>query len=291
MPRAVPFSKFHALSNDFVVIDALREPALAGLDWTGIARRVCRRHESVGADGVLVVSRDADAHAAMRIVNADGSEGGMCGNGLRCVARLLVEGHGAAPSLRIRTPRGVVGVACEMERGRFIGATVEMGEPLLAPADIPVRCDGPGALNIPAPAELARACTDVGVDERMTCVSMGNPHVVLFCRNVEHVPLETLGPRFETHALFPRRANVQFAQVLSRDRARVRTWERGAGATLACGTGACAVAVAGSLTGRTAPDLTVLLPGGELRIQWPGGAATVRMTGPAEHAFDGHFWV
>jgi diaminopimelate epimerase len=222
--------------------------------------------------------------------NADGSESEMCGNGVRCVAHLVVaRGHAPAGAVTIETGRGVLTVEVRRAGPRASQVRVEMGEPLLDAAEIPVTGVGSGRV-------IDAACEALGprepwwdasgLDPRMTCVSMGNPHVVLYCRDVAAIPLETIGPRIERHPTFPRRVNVHFVEVLATEHVRMRTWERGSGITLACGTGASAVCVAGLLTGRTGPRLSADLPGGRLELEWPG-EGPVFMTGPAEEVFEG----
>jgi diaminopimelate epimerase len=244
----------------------------------------------VGGDGLILVEPTPRAAARMRMFNADGSESEMCGNGVRCVAHLVVaRGHAPAGAVTIETGRGVLTVEVRRAGPRASQVRVEMGEPLLDAAEIPVTGFGSGRV-------IDAACEPLGprepwweaggLDPRMTCVSMGNPHAVLYCRDVAAIPLETIGPRIERHPTFPRRVNVHFVEVLARDHVRMRTWERGSGITLACGTGASAVCVAGLLTGRTGPRLSADLPGGRLELEWPG-AGSVFMTGPAEEVFEG----
>jgi diaminopimelate epimerase len=214
----------------------------------------------------------------------------MCGNGVRCVAHLVVaRGHAPAGAVTIETGRGVLTVVVRPTGRRSSQVRVAMGEPLLEAAAIPVTGVGAGRVVEAACEPLGprepwwEAC---GLDPRMTCVSMGNPHAVLYCRDVAAVPLEEIGPRIERHPSFPRRVNVHFVEVLARDHVRMRTWERGSGITLACGTGASAVCVAGVLTGRTDGQLAADLPGGRLDLAW-AGTGPVSMTGPAEEVFEG----
>ncbi|MBM4109319.1 MAG: diaminopimelate epimerase [Phycisphaerae bacterium] len=275
----VPFSKYHGLGNDLVLLDAIRTPALLDLDWPGLAPSWCDRHAGVGADGLLVVAATPDADARVAVINADGSDGGVCGNGLRCVARHLVEHHGADPTrVRLHTPRGPTDVRCSTS-GPFL-ATVDMGPPALDADAIPVLAETPRVIDAEPVGAIAPGA-------RMTCVSMGNPHVVFFVDDADAVDLARVGPMVEHHPRFPRRVNVQVAQVLSSDRARLRTWERGAGLTRACGTGACATLVAGVLTHRLERRATVELPGGPLEVEWDPRSGRVLMTGPAVPVFTG----
>jgi len=282
------FVKMHGAANDYVYVDCFAEPAPA--DPAALAPLIADRHRGVGGDGLILVVPSTRAAARMRMFNADGSESEMCGNGVRCVAHLVVaRGHARPGAVTIETGRGVLTLDVRPTGPRSSQVRVDMGPPLLDAADIPVTGCGTGrVVDAACPALGLRepwweAC---GLDPRMSCVSMGNPHAVLYCRDVAAVPLETVGPRIERHPSFPRRVNVHFVEVLASDHVRMRTWERGSGITLACGTGASAVCVAGVLTGRTGPRLAADLPGGRLELEWPGSGA-VFMTGPAEEVFEG----
>ncbi|MDX2131378.1 MAG: diaminopimelate epimerase [Planctomycetota bacterium] len=293
----IPFEKVHGLGNDFVLIDALADAALSAVDWAALAPAACDRHTGIGADGVLVLLPPdrPGSHARMRIVNADGGDGGMCGNGIRCAARHLVEAHaaalrpaGVAHPLRLTIDVGDRTYAIDVETrdGRFLGATVDMGAPALpagGPEPIPLHLLGRADV---AASGWADACD---LREGFVRVDMPNPHAVFFVGDVTRVALERVGPVIEHHPMFPLRTNVQFVQVLSTEHLRVRTWERGAGATLACGTGACAAVVAGSISGRCTRQATVSLPGGDLRVSWDGASGHVFMTGPAERVFAGQW--
>jgi diaminopimelate epimerase len=226
----------------------------------------------------------------MRMFNADGSESEMCGNGVRCVAK-YVHDHDIArkPTVTIETGRGVLTLDLEVREGRAVGVRVDMGEPILEADRIPTTFPGPRAVDVPVPGGPADWWSACGMDGRMTCVSMGNPHAVIFCTDVARVPLEAVGPGLEHAPCFPRRINVHFVQVHSPGEVTMRTWERGSGVTLACGTGACAVAVAGVLTGKTGPAIRAHLPGGDLRLEWAGEGKPVFMTGPAVEVFEGEW--
>lgn len=285
------FVKMHGAANDYVYLDCFAEPA--PVDPAGLAPRIADRHRGVGGDGLILVMPSTQAAARMRMFNADGSEAEMCGNGVRCVAHLVVaRGHAPAGPVTIETGRGVLTVLVRPTGPRSSQVRVEMGEPLLTAAAIPVTGCGSGRVVEAACSGLGpeepwwRAC---GLDPRMTCVSMGNPHAVLYCHDVERVPLEVIGPQIERHPSFPKRVNVHFVEVLSPGHVRMRTWERGSGITLACGTGAAAVCVAGMLTGRTAAHLAADLPGGRLELEWEG-TGPVFMTGPAEEVFEGRWY-
>ena len=298
---SINFAKMHGLGNDYVYVDGSQHPVA---DAPALARWVSDRHVGVGSDGLIMVepvSPGVDADVRMRMFNADGSEGMMCGNGIRCVAKFAVDrGISASQPLRVETRRGVLSV--HWRRGGHDGtvseATVDMGSPILALARVPGAIPGVS----PASAVTDFALPDgfwkqsgaaegwesaCGLDPRMTLVSMGNPHAVLWCADVARVPLDVVGPFAERHPWFPERMNVHFVQVLGPGEVRMRTWERGSGATQACGTGASAVCVAGVLTGRTRSPLLAHLPGGDLVLEWSGGEASVRMTGPAVEVFQG----
>lgn len=285
------FLKMHGAANDYVYVDCFEQPAPA--DPAELAPRIADRHRGVGGDGLVLVQPSTRATARMRMFNADGSESEMCGNGVRCVAHLVVaRGRVPAGPVTIETGRGVLTLEVVRTGPHSSRVRVDMGAPLLEAGEIPVLGAGTGrVVDAPCVALGAeqpwwQAC---GLDPRMTGVSMGNPHVVLYCRDVAAVPLAEIGPRIETHASFPRRINVHFVEVLSRGHVRMRTWERGSGITMACGTGASAVCVAGVLGGRTDAVLAADLPGGRLELEWavPGN---VFMTGPAQEVFEGTWW-
>jgi diaminopimelate epimerase len=274
----------HGAGNDFVVLDGLRHdlPPLEGL-----ATRLAHRNFGVGFDQLLVVrpSTLQVADFRMEIFNADGSQVEMCANGIRCFFRYLREaGHTAADSLRVETLSGVV-VPRWAGDGRV---SVDMGPPILAPAKVPttLRASDEEAPALDLPLEVA------GSTVRVSAVSMGNPHAVVFVDDVDAAPVEELGPRVEHSPAFPNRVNVEFVEVVDRARVRQRTWERGTGETLACGSGACATAVASILLGHVDEAVTVELRGGELEIQWagrsePAGPESVWMTGPTATVFTG----
>jgi diaminopimelate epimerase len=299
----VQFVKMHGAGNDFILLDLLRPEARApwadGQDataWADLARRVCDRHFGIGSDGLLLVLPSSTAHARMRMFNPDGSESASCGNGIRCLGRYVRDRYGlGTPDLRVETAAGVTTITV-----RGDGAvTVDMGEPIFDPARIPTAIAGSDALHVVL--ELDGALTPYGrgmprpysQGERgrilsVSCISMGNPHAVTFVEPgmLDDYPLESVGPRVERHPLFPERTNFEVCEVLGADHMRVRVWERGAGITLACGTGACAATVVAVTAGKARAPLRVELPGGELCIEWaPGGP--VLMTGPAEYVFTG----
>lgn len=272
------FTKMHGLGNDYVYVSLFDQKPPA--DPAALAVAISDRHFGVGSDGLILIGPSERADARMRMFNADGSEGEMCGNGVRCVAKYIYD-HGIAPRDRVRveTGRGVLTLDLEVENGRAQRVRVDMGPPILEAETIPTRLPG----NPPVDVPLAVA----GQELRVTAVSMGNPHAVVYVSDVARLPLETLGPALERHEAFPRRVNVHFVEVLGPAEVRMRTWERGSGITLACGTGACAVCVAGVLTGRTGPKVLAHLPGGDLELEWADRTASVFMTGPATEVFSG----
>ncbi len=285
------FTKMHGLGNDYVYVNCFAEPVPADIPQTAIA--LSDRHFGIGGDGLILICPSDKADARMRMFNADGSESEMCGNGVRCVAKYVYD-HGIAkkPELKIETGRGVLTLQMfPGPDGKIAKVRVDMGTPILDAVKIPTTFTGDRVVNVPISPELidpqvswVKTC---GVDLRMTCVSMGNPHVTIYCTNVAGIPLETIGPVLEHAAIFPRRINVHFVQVVSPTELIMRTWERGSGITLACGTGACAVAVAGVLTGRTGRQVLAHLPGGDLELAWPADDGSVFMTGPATEVFSG----
>ena len=287
------FTKMQGCGNDYIYVDCFKEKPPA--DPAALSRRISDRHFGVGADGLILICPSEKADARMRMFNADGSEAEMCGNGIRCVAK-YVHDHGIARKspLRIETGRGVLTLELEIGRGKVERVRVDMGEPILDSTNIPTTLPGPRVVNQALPAGLIdpaeRWVANCGVELRVTCVSMGNPHAILYCRDVAKVPLASIGPELETAAIFPRRSNIHFVQVHSPNEATMRTWERGSGITLACGTGSCAVCVAGVLAERTARKILAHLPGGDLQLEWAAGDNHVFMTGPAAEVFDGE-WV
>lgn len=278
------FLKVHGLGNDFVLVDA-REEKIFPADREGLADlavRVCHRNFGVGADGLVLVREAEDADIAMQIINPDGSEAEMCGNVIRCVARYVYEkGQVRGNSLRIKTLAGIMVPEILTDSGRVVSVRVDMGAPVLERSLIPM--EGDSGLVVSEPLTAGNNTFTV------TAVSMGNPHCVIFVKDVEEVPLDIWGRKIETHPAFPRKTNVEFVQVLSRDEVAMRVWERGAGYTMACGTGACAVAVAGVLNGCTGRTVKVNLEAGPLHVEWKEENNRVYMTGPAEIVFSGDY--
>jgi len=274
------FTKMHGLGNDYIYIDAHRE-ALEGIDLPQLARSLSDRHFGIGGDGLILIMPSDEADFRMRMFNADGSEGEMCGNGMRCFAKYVYD-HGLTTKTEfvVETAAGPIRPTVNVEEGRVTSVTVDMGKPRLARRDIPMTGS---PKNTPVINEMLRVDDDF---LRVTCVSMGNPHCVIFVDDVQHAPVRTLGPRVEHHGAFPARTNVEFVKVVPPDRLEMRVWERGSGETLACGTGASASVVAAALNNLADRSCTVKLLGGELQIEWRQDDHVFK-TGPAVEVFSG----
>jgi len=277
------FTKMHGAGNDYVYVDCFSQPGPA--DPAGLARQVSDRHFGVGGDGLILILPSQAADARMRMFNADGSEADMCGNGIRCVAKYVYD-HGLAqkPTLKIETGRGILSLDLEVSEGRVQRVRVDMGEPILAPDQVPTTLPGnPGLPDHP----VVNAELPVGGRKlQVTCVSMGNPHCVTYVPKLSDYWVLRIGPKVEIDPHFPRRVNAEFVEVLSRGEVRMRVWERGSGETLACGTGASAVCVAGALSGRTDRKVLIHLRGADLELHWAEDNH-VYMTGPAVEVFSG----
>lgn len=272
------FTKMQGLGNDYVYVNCFQEKIA---DPSALAVKVSDRHFGIGSDGLILINPSDKADFEMEMYNADGSRGEMCGNGIRCVAKYVYDyGLTDQTHISVETLAGIKYLDLTVEDGKVKLVRVDMGRPELAPAKIPVAASAEQAVDEPILVD--------GAEYRMTCVSMGNPHAVVFVDcDVKDFPLETVGPKFECHERFPNRVNTEFVRVTDRHTAEMRVWERGSGETLACGTGACAVAVACVLNGRTEEEVTVKLLGGDLDIRWDREKDTVYMMGPAEVVFDG----
>ena len=272
------FTKYNGLGNDFVFLD--EQTALSVKNPTVLAQKICDRRLGIGADGLVLLLPSARADVRMRIINSDGSEAEMCGNASRCVPLHLYR-RGICPkkNISLETLAGIIRTEIIDESCGLV--RVDMGVPRLRRAEIPVM----GIADDRAIGVPVGAC---GRTFFGTALSMGNPHFVTFVEDAEAVPLEQWGPALETHKLFPRKINVEFVQVLNKYAVRMRVWERGAGVTRACGTGACAAAVAGVLNNKTAEKITVKLDGGDLQIEWPN-QQHVWMTGLAQEVFTGEY--
>ena len=277
--KKLRFTKMHGISNDYVYISTFDQPEE---DWEQLAIRLSNRRTGIGGDGIILVCPSEVADAKMRIFNADGSEGKMCGNGIRCVGKFVYD-KGLVPpdktTVTIDTLSGIKTLELTVRDGKAQSAHVDMGAAILSPADIPVKYDGDRMIDVPLEVD--------GKTWNVTAVSMGNPHCVTFVNDVDSLALEKLGPHFENHPVFPERVNTEFVRVIDDHTLQMRVWERGSGETWACGTGACATAVAACLNGycQKGDDITVRLRGGDLVIRYTDD--TVIMTGPASTVFEG----
>jgi diaminopimelate epimerase len=271
------FTKMHGIGNDYVYVNCFKEQVD---DPSKLAIRVSDRHFGVGSDGLILICPSQVADFRMAMYNADGSEGAMCGNGIRCVAKYVYDyGLTDQTKISVETKSGIKYLDLTLEDGKVSLVKVNMGAPELDPARIPVVSDKGRVV-----AEPIR----IGEETyQMTCVSMGNPHAVVYLEDVKGLAIETIGPKFENHPCFPDRVNTEFVHVLDEHTVEMRVWERGSGETLACGTGACAVTVASILNGYVSGEVTVKLLGGDLKISWDQEENLVYMTGPATVVFDG----
>ena len=274
------FTKMQGIGNDYVYVNCLQETIE---NPSELAKKISDRHYGVGSDGLIMINPSDKADFEMEMYNADGSRGEMCGNGIRCVAKYVYDyGLTDKTSISVETLAGIKYLDLTVEDGKVVLVKVDMGKPMLRPEEVPVVSEKEEVIDEPITVD--------GQEYRMTCVSMGNPHAVVFIdQDVKEFPLETVGVKFENHERFPKRVNTEFVNVIDRHTAQMRVWERGSGETLACGTGACAVAVACALNGLTEDEVTVKLLGGDLQIKWDREKNTVYMTGPAEVVFDGEW--
>lgn len=279
------FTKMEGLGNDYVYVNCLQQKIE---NPKKLAVQISDRHFGVGADGLILIKASGRADFMMDMYNADGSRSEMCGNGIRCVGKYVYDyGLTDKDTVSIETLAGIKHLKLGIDgktaddRGNVCRITVDMGQPVLNPADIPVAVSDKWDILLDYPMKIERK------EYRITCVSMGNPHCIIFVDDVDKVPLEELGPRFEYDTMFPNRVNVEFVRIVNRTCVRMRVWERGAGETLACGTGACAAVVAGILNGFLMNETTVILRGGNLTIRWDREKNPVYMTGPANIVFDG----
>src|SRR5688572_21787412 len=273
------FTKMHGIGNDYIYVNCFDVPLPK--DPAALARKMTDRHFGIGADGlILICPSTTGADAWMRMYNVDGSEAEMCGNGIRCVAKYVYDyGIKRSPTLQIQTGRGNLAIDLELAGGKVSRARVNMGQPILQADQIPTKLAGNPPLDVPLSVD--------GRTLQVTCVSMGNPHCVTYVEAATDDLVLGLGRRIENSPMFPRRTNVEFVEVLSSKEVRQRTWERGSGETLACGTGASAVCVAGVLTGRTDRRIINHLTGGDLELEWRESDGCVYMTGPATEVFSG----
>ena len=283
MPRIMQFTKMHGAGNDYVYVDCFRQPTPE--NPAQLARQVSDRHFGIGADGLILIVPTERAAARMRMFNADGSEAEMCGNGVRCVAKYVYD-HGICrqETLTIETGAGVLNLELDVAEGRARRVRVDMGEPILPPDRIPTTLPVNPLADYPAVVDVDLPLPNETL--RVTCVSMGNPHCVTFVDELTDRWVLGVGPQVERDRHFPNRVNAEFVQVNSPAEVRMRVWERGSGETLACGTGACAVCVAGVLADRTARKILAHLPGGDLELHWSDDNH-VYLTGPAVEVFTG----
>lgn len=270
----------HGLGNDYLFIDATDDAnKLHPVDPASLARAMSDRNTGIGSDGLILIFPSTQADARMEMYNADGSRAEMCGNGIRCVAKYMID-HGRVdgPNVLIETDVGIKSAECSILEGKVHSIRIDMGAPDFSPQSLPATIKQDRIVNYPMIID--------GLEFSITCVSMGNPHAIIFVDDLEIIDLEKLGPKFEHAPEFPQRVNTHFVRVDAVDHVTMKSWERGSGATCACGTGACAVCVAGVLTEQTRRKITVTLPGGDLDIEW-GDRDHVYMTGPAIEVFTG----
>ena len=271
------FTKMHGIGNDYVYVNCFKEtvehPSEAAI-------KVSDRHFGIGSDGLILIKPSEVADGKMEMYNADGSQGAMCGNGIRCVAKYMYDyGITDKTSISVETKSGIKYLDLTIRDGKVDTVKVNMGTPILKAADIPVRSEKEQVINEPVMVD--------GKEWKITCVSMGNPHAITYIDDVKNLEIEKIGPKFENHEIFPDRVNTEFVHVIDRNTVEMRVWERGSGETLACGTGACAVAVSSILNGLTEEEVTVKLLGGDLKIFWDRTENKVYMTGSATTVFDG----
>ena len=271
------FTKMHGIGNDYVYVNCLQEKVE---DPSGTARKISDRHFGIGSDGLILIKPSEKADFQMDMYNADGSKGAMCGNGIRCVAKYVYDyGLTDKTSISVETGSGIKYLDLTVENNKVTMVKVDMGEPDLTASHIPIKAQTEQVIDEPIEVD--------GKTYRITGVSMGNPHGVVFLDDIDSLDIEKIGPSFENHVRFPNRINTEFVQLDNRSHVRMRVWERGSGETLACGTGACAVAVACVVNGLTQREVTVSLRGGDLKICWDEKDGHVYMTGPATVVFDG----
>ncbi|NLJ30925.1 MAG: diaminopimelate epimerase [Clostridiales bacterium] len=271
------FTKMQGIGNDYIYINCFEERVSNPAE---LSVRLSDRHFGIGGDGIILIEPSETADCRMDIYNADGSRAMMCGNGIRCVGKYVYErGIAKKETLSVDTMSGVKTLRLQVENGRVKSVTVDMGAPEFSPDRIPV--------SLPGDMAVSREVQLDGGEYRVTCVSMGNPHCVLFVDDVPSAAVESVGPKFEHHPIFPNRANIEFVHVSGPKEIEMRVWERGSGETLACGTGACASVAACVLNGKTERDVLVHLKGGDLSVRWDEESGHIFMQGPAEFVFDG----
>ena len=271
------FTKMHGIGNDYVYVNCFKETVEHPSE---MAIKVSDRHFGIGSDGLILIKPSEMADGKMEMYNADGSQGAMCGNGIRCVAKYMYDyGITDKTSISVETKSGIKYLDLTIKDGKVDTVKVNMGTPILKAVDIPVRSEKEQVIDEPVMVN--------GKEWKITCVSMGNPHAITYIDDVKNLEIEKIGPKFENHEIFPDRVNTEFVRVIDRNTVEMRVWERGSGETLACGTGACAVAVSSILNGLTEEEVTVKLLGGDLKIFWDRTENKVYMTGSATTVFDG----
>ena len=271
------FTKMHGIGNDYVYVNCFKETVEHPSE---MAIKVIDRHFGIGSDGLILIKPSEVADGKMEMYNADGSQGAMCGNGIRCVAKYMYDyGITDKTSISVETKSGIKYLDLTIKDGKVDTVKVNMGTPILKAVDIPVRSEKEQVIDEPVMVD--------GKEWKITCVSMGNPHAITYIDDVKNLEIEKIGPKFENHEIFPDRVNTEFVRVIDRNTVEMRVWERGSGETLACGTGACAVAVSSILNGLTEEEVTVKLLGGDLKIFWDRTENKVYMTGSATTVFDG----
>ncbi len=279
MENKLNFSKMQGIGNDYIYINATETDLK---DPSALAKKLSDRHFGIGADGLVLIRPSDQADFMMDIYNSDGSLALMCGNAIRCVGKYVYDRQlTSQKNLTIETRSGIRQLSLELKKGTVCQVTVNMGIPDLTPSALPVRWQD--SQMVEEPIAIA------GKLYQITCLSVGNPHVVVFLDSIDNLDLQKIGPCFEHHTLFPDGVNTEFVRIVDRRTIQMRVWERGSGETLACGTGACAAVTAAVLTDRTDRSVTVHLPGGDLSIEWRKKDNTLYMTGPAVHVFDG--WI
>ena len=284
MKHRIHFTKMHGLGNDFILVDAINQ-RISDEEIESLAKKLCNRNFGIGADGLVLVKKSDQTDLKMQIINADGSEPEMCGNGIRCFAKYVYDEKIIEKDIfSVETLAGIMVPGLILKEGNVVAVEVDMGEAVLESNKIPVQ-----GLN---PEKVINEPINIDdTDYAVTCVSMGNPHAIVFVDNLESIDIENLGPKFEGNSIFPERINTEFVQVIDKNKATVRVWERGVGETLACGTGACAVTVAGVLNEKLERKSIIHLPGGELKIEWQENDNHVIMTGPASTVFKGEIFI
>lgn len=271
------FTKMQGIGNDYIYINGFEEKIQNPAE---LSVRLSDRHFGIGGDGIILIEPSETADCRMDIYNADGSQAMMCGNGIRCVGKYVYErGIAKKETLTVDTMSGVKTLRLDVDGGKVVSVTVDMGAPEFCPERIPV--------SLPGDMVVARELELENETFRITCVSMGNPHCVLFVDDVQTLAVESIGPKLENHSIFPNRANIEFIHVLNENEVEMRVWERGSGETWACGTGACASVVACVLNGKTGREVLVHLKGGDLSIRWDENSGHIFMQGPTEFVFDG----